>query len=162
MHLAVPPDRLTIRRDEDGGVETLAASVPLGIAKIEADAQLQRAIEQRLHTRVRHFWLEILVQLRLGLDQPAWEECREREFGKHDKTGTRCRGLLQQGDQAPQSLTAGITSLCWSHLRGGAADHARGRHFAGPMPVIAAEISNFRNIEARVLGTLQVIGLRFR
>ena len=57
----------------------------LGIAEIEADAELAGEIEQLPGLGIGHLALEIAVDLALVLHPPAREERRQRQLGEDDE-----------------------------------------------------------------------------
>src|SRR5260370_35259265 len=87
VDLAIAADDLAVRRDQDGGVVAPGrAGLPrqLGIAEIEADAELGGQREERPRRLVRHRALEKGVDLALILHPPARKEGGEGKLGKDD------------------------------------------------------------------------------
>ena len=72
----------------------------LGIAEIEADAELRRGVEERPRRLVRHLALEERVDLRLIVHPPAGKERRQRELGEHDEIAAARAGLVQVAHEA--------------------------------------------------------------
>lgn len=70
MHLAIAAENVAVAIDQDCAIVAATIRRQLGIADIKADAERMRAIEQRLHGRVRHAALEILVE-RLVFEEPV-------------------------------------------------------------------------------------------
>ena len=99
------PTMLPSRSTRIDGVEAaLAAALDgqLGIAEIEADAELLGLVEQRLRLAARHLALVIGVELGLVLDQPVREEGGERELGEDDES-------------APLPLASRISAISRAH-----------------------------------------------
>ena len=150
MHLAVLADDVAGAVDQDRRVEAAFAIVlhgELGIAEIEADAELLRLVEQRLRLRPRHLLLVIAVELGLVLDQPAREECGQRHLREDDELGAPRLRLAHHGDQALDRILAGFGLGDRPHLGGSCvydACHrfllglAGCRFVSGPLPARSA------------------------
>ena len=109
VHLAVLADQAAVRADEDRRVVAVIVRRELGVADVEADAELARLVEQRPRLRARHFALEIAaVDLRRILHPPAREERGEGELREDDKPGAHAVRFAQQVDEALRSGGAAV------------------------------------------------------
>src|SRR5262249_49285403 len=85
MHLAVLARNPAARLDEDRCVEAAAVGCQLGIPQVEADTELLRTVEERLHVLVRHARLEEPLDLiELVVPVPR-EERRQRQLWVNDE-----------------------------------------------------------------------------
>ena len=93
-----------------------AASLDLGKAEAEADAQPLRLVEQRRRLVARHLALEEAVDLVLVGHPPAREEGGERQLGEHDQVALVLGGLAQQLEHALDDGRAAVCALDGSEL----------------------------------------------
>ena len=64
------------------------------------------------------------------VDEPAGEECRQREFWIHDQFDTVLRGLMQERDHPLHNLFAAVVALHRPELGGGNSENSG--HFRPP------------------------------
>ena len=97
VNLAVLAEDAAVLVDENRRVVAMRRSVfdrELRVAQVEADAELARAVEQRLRRRIGHLAFEVRVELILPVVVPVREEGGERAFRKHDEIAAVRRRLL--------------------------------------------------------------------
>ncbi len=114
MDLAVSPDDPPVALDQDRGVVTMELALflrQLGIAEVEADAELPREIKQRPGFRPGHLALEKAVDLLLVGHPIAREESRQRELGEDHKLGAAGMRLAHQRHQSADHGAAGIGEM---------------------------------------------------
>ena len=102
VHLAVLADDPAVGRHHDRGVVAVRDAVldrELGIAQIEADAEVLCQIEQRMGRRVRHLALEPGVDLGDVVVPVAREEGGQRQLGEHHDLRAHAVCLAQHGAQ---------------------------------------------------------------
>ena len=115
VHLAVLADDLAVRPDQDRGVVAVrraGLARELGVAEVEADAEVSGEIEQRRGRGVRHLALEPGVDLREVVVPVAREEGGERQLREDHQPGAHAVRLAQ-------------------HARTGAGPRSRGRPRGG-------------------------------
>src|SRR5216683_928164 len=141
VDLAVAPDDMPRRIDQDRRVVVARLAVflgQLGIAEIEADAELPAEVEQWPRLGVRHVALEIAVDLALVGHPPARKERRQRQLGKDDKPGAIAMRLAQQGDQPLDHRRAAVGDVYGPELGN------RGAKFAGHGILLAVKMREDR------------------
>jgi len=87
---------------------------------------LCRAVEQRLHRRIRHVALEPGVDFGLALNIPAREEGRQRQLWIDDQIGAPALRFVHQRQHPPDDDVAPLGTLDRAHLGGSDVDHAHG------------------------------------
>src|SRR5207237_1889555 len=98
-----------LRRHEDGGVIAVIVGRQLGVADVEADAELARFFKQWPRLRPGQLALEIApVDLRLILHPPARKEGGERKLGEDDELRAHGMALAQQLDEPPGCRVAWV------------------------------------------------------
>jgi len=111
MDLAILAHDLALAVDEDRGVEAPLLSAfhdQLGIAEVEADAELPALVEKRRGLRARHLGLVEAVELGLVLDQPAREEGGKAELGEDDEFRAARLGIAHHLQKPPDRILAGL------------------------------------------------------
>jgi len=124
VHLAVLAKLAAVRRDQQRAIEAPPIIGPFGIADVESNPKLPRALEQRPGVRTRHAGFEPGVELLGGHEQPAREKGREGKLRKHHEPCPLPGGTLKQCDHAPKRTAAVVGALGRAHLRAGNADHS--------------------------------------
>src|SRR4030081_3246974 len=61
MDLAITAEYFAVVIDQDGTIEALTVRRQFGVPDIETDPERPRAIEQRLHPRIRHVALKVMI-----------------------------------------------------------------------------------------------------
>ncbi len=120
VHLAVLADDPAIGRHQDRGVIAVVVRRQLGVADVEADAELLGLVEQRLgFFRGDALFKEPRVDLGLVLHPPARKEGGEREFGKHHEPGAHRMAFAQQLHQPLGGIGAAVGTVERPELGGG-------------------------------------------
>jgi hypothetical protein len=114
VHLAVLAEGLAVRPDQDRGV--VAVRCPgltreLGVAEVEADAEVPGEIEQRRGRGVRHLALEPGVDRREVVVPVAREEGGERQLREDHQLRPHAVGLAQHRAQAPDHARAVVREV---------------------------------------------------
>src|SRR6266700_5043309 len=122
MDLAIATENFATAIDQDRAVEAAPRRCHLGVADIEADAERPGAIEQRLHGRIRHAALEVMIE-RFVLDEPSREERRERQFGIYNQARAARRRGFQELQHPAKRVFSRISLLRRPHLSGGGAEN---------------------------------------
>jgi hypothetical protein len=120
VDLAVLADHRAVGADEDRGIEAPPLRGELGIAEVEADAELLRLLEQRLRFFRGHVALEELrIDLALIIHPPARKERGERELGKHHELRSHGVRVAQQRRHSRNGNGAGVCLVERPELGGG-------------------------------------------
>ena len=89
----------------------LSSNGELGVAEIEADAELLRFLEEHGGLRPGHLALVPAVELRLVVDHPAREETGQRELGEDDQLGAARPSLPASSRAGARTQLARLSAL---------------------------------------------------
>jgi hypothetical protein len=120
VDLAVLADDRAVGADEDRAIEAPPLGRELGIAEVEAGAELFCLVEQGLRLLRRNAFFKVLrIDVGLVLHPPARKERGERELRKDDELRAHAVGFPQQVHQSFHGNGARIGLVERPELGGG-------------------------------------------